>query len=160
MKRKGYTLLEMVISVSLIGIIVLISIPRFKSRNLEYEEFIFELKSDLRNIGLASNSRRNIYKIVFTSHGYKIYKDSNKIKFRNCKKGVQIFSMENKIIYSRKSRSGSPEKGRSIYVLDNSSKKIERITIMLASGRVKSYSEDYNSNVINKNNKIIIKDRE
>lgn len=143
--RKGYTILELVISISLIAMLFLISVPKFNKERIEYESFIFELKSDLRQLGLESINRPNIYKMIFNRDGYRIYRSSDEIKSKKCKKGIIILSEEKIILYSRKARSGAPEKGRSIYIIDRNLKKVERITIMLGSGRVKSYSEDYYS---------------
>lgn len=143
--RKGYTILEMVISITLIAILFLTAIPKFKKAGIEYEEFIFEFKNDLRQIGLESINRPEIYKIIINRGGYRIYRASNEIKSKKCKKNMIILSEDNVIMYSRKARSGAPGKGRSIYVVDKSLKKVERITIMLGSGRVRSYSENYYS---------------
>ena len=143
MKRKGYTILELVVSISLIGLMFMISLPKLYSSDLRYEMFVYTLKSDLRLISSQAMNRPTVYRIFFCEKGYDIYKGKNYERCVECPKGISIFTDEIRIMYSHKKRSGTPGKSTTIYVKDDLAKKAGRVTIMVGSGRIHSYRSEY-----------------
>ena len=143
MKRKGYTILELVVSISLIGLIFIISLPGFYSSDLRYEMFVYTLKSDLRLISVEAMNKPTVYRIIFNNDGYEIYKGKYFERSVKCPKGININTLERRIMYSQKKRSGTPGKSTTIHIKDHMAKKAGRVTIMLGSGRIHSYRSEY-----------------
>lgn len=143
MKRRGYTILELVVSISLIGLIFIISLPKFYSSDLRYEIFVQTLKSDLRLAGAETMNRPEVYRIIFSEEGYSIYRGKNHERSVKYPKGISVFIAENRIMYSQKQRSGAPGRAATIQVKDHLAKKAGRITIMIGSGRIHSYRSEY-----------------
>lgn len=143
MKRRGYTILELVISITLIGLIFSLSILHFSKNNIEFEKTVFQIKSDMRTVGIRSTNRYSNYKIRFSENGYTIYNGKKKEKEVFFNKNICIYSSFSKAEYRNRLRVGAPDKGFSVYVVDNKIKRAERITVIFGSGRVHSYSRDY-----------------
>lgn len=141
--RKGYLMLEIIVSVTIIGIIFLISTPIMKRSSMEFDSLIYEFKSDLRTVSTKSMNSADSYIILMKKNSYSIYKNNKKIKDKKFHSGYYILSSKKRIEYFDTSRLGAPDRGMSIYMFDSKEEELERITIMIGSGRIMSYREDY-----------------
>jgi len=54
LRREGFTLIELLIVVVIIGILVVIAIPRFS--NMKEKAYVASMKSDLRNLAVYEES--------------------------------------------------------------------------------------------------------
>lgn len=143
MKYKGFSTLELIISVSIISIIFSIIYINISFTSKDFDDAVFILKSDLREYLVKSSNYQSKYKISFEKNGYNVYRKSkleDKVRFG---KDIYLLSSQNGIDYSYTSRNGAPSKGITIYIFDKKYEKLERITMMLGSGRVISYKDTY-----------------
>jgi prepilin-type N-terminal cleavage/methylation domain-containing protein len=74
MLKKGFTLVELLIVVVIIGILASIAIPKFA--NTKMKAYTAAMKSDLRNLVTAEES------FFSDSVRYIVYGDTTKLKFR------------------------------------------------------------------------------
>ena len=65
MKNKGFTILEILVVISVIAILIGIAIPRFKG--MQDEANIIKAKSELRTIQAAMESYKNNYSVYATT---------------------------------------------------------------------------------------------
>ncbi|MEG0249922.1 MAG: hypothetical protein RR561_03160 [Peptostreptococcus sp.] len=145
-------MVEIIVTLTIIGLIFMIGTPKMKSRNVEFNSLIYEFKSDLRIVGTRSMNRIDSYTILLNKNNYSIYENNKKIKNKKFKSGYFILSAKKRIEYTNTSRLGAPDRGMTIYIFDSKEKELERITIMIGSGRIMSYREDY----LDDNNKKLI----
>ncbi|MDY4128434.1 hypothetical protein [Peptostreptococcus porci] len=142
-KRKGFGTLEIIVAISLIAIIFSIAYLGINFDSKEFQTAVFETKSDLREYLIKSSDEYYKYSILLVRNGYEIYQKNNLIREKKFPKNIYILSGERSINYYSTSRFGAPDRGFTIYVFDEKNKNLERITMMLGSGRVVSYEEDY-----------------
>ena len=72
--RNGFTIIELLIVVVIIGILAVISIQKFA--NTRKKAYAAEMKSDLRNLVVAEES------FFSDSESYVVYGDTSKLRFR------------------------------------------------------------------------------
>lgn len=145
-KTDGFSVVEMLVCLSLLGLVLSISSISYPIGGLRFNESINNLKSDLRNtIVLAQDTS--------VSYKFKIDSQNKSYSIENYKGGILEKRILEKDIYigydsmtfniGSLNRSGGSSTPLSLYVIDTSRKKAERITLMLGTSRVHSYSCDY-----------------
>lgn len=127
---------------SLIALLIFMTAPRFDKRNLEFKSFVFHFKSDLRQLEIENMDKSDSYSLIVSKDKYTIYRKWKPVKRRKCKEGM-FFTYGEDRLYTSKSRGGAFGKARSFYIVDKKLKRVERVTIMLGSGRIVSYHELY-----------------
>ncbi|SFE74419.1 pilus assembly FimT family protein [Peptostreptococcus sp. D1] len=142
-KREGFSTLEIMVAVSLIALIFSIAYLGINFNDKEFQTAVFETKSDLREYLIKSSDEYYKYSILLVKNGYEIYQKNNLVREKKFPQNIYILSGEKSIGYYSTSRFGAPNRGFTIYVFDERNKNLERITMMLGSGRVISYEEDY-----------------
>ncbi|HFG2299216.1 pilus assembly FimT family protein [Clostridioides difficile] len=134
-KRRNVTVIELIVSISIMLLIVTLSFPKDNLENHKINLFARQLCSDIRyvrRINMFSNYNTYIYYINQGKHeGYVLRKDGKNIKSIMLPKNAKIArSIE---IIKFKS-DGSPQKASTIEIYNNRLRKT--ITITPVSGRV------------------------
>lgn len=151
-RRSGFSLLEMVICVCLIGVLLSISSISYTRSSIDYRSTINQVKSDLRNIITLAQFTGPVYVLEAAS-------DNKSYEIRNtCEPPYKKVNLKNNV-YIVIPKSGNHKKGRvlirnlkrsggsdapfSIYIINASSKKSEKLTVMLGTSRIDSYDYNY-----------------
>lgn len=141
--RCGYTLIELVVTMSILGIIVFMSMPKYKVKDIQFQYSVEKFKSELRKFSIESAYRGKDYNIRIYKRGYKVVLQNKVVKKIKMPEKIYMLAYTPVIKYTGANNSGAPQQGNSVYVFDSNNKKVSKITIMLGSGRVKSYKLNY-----------------
>lgn len=84
-KNKGFTLIEIMVVISILGIVLMVSIPQMGSTQEEHRLYTFARTCviDLRYAQQLSMDTKEEHGIFFTSTGYELRNDSEVIKTVN-----------------------------------------------------------------------------
>nr|WP_314277217.1 hypothetical protein [uncultured Peptostreptococcus sp.] len=144
-RHKGTSFVELVIAISIIAIIISMSIVRINTDNLAFDSTVIRIKSDIRRIILRGEDDNNSYSINIYKGSYIIYKGNRRFMIRKLEKNIHVLAGES-LKFNGINRIGAPGRGGSLYVFNEKSKKLEKITYIPASGRVMSYEDNYYKN--------------
>lgn len=136
MKNGGFTLFEIVIVLSLIGIILAIGVPRITTDFGYMDKVTEELLADVRFIQMeAMKNPANMYQLTLNSPERKYY-------LRNGVKNVKTVTLRERysIDYSGRGSlyfnyDGTPIYAGTFTILDNKTKKSKSVTIVPVTGR-------------------------
>lgn len=152
MKRSGVTMMELIISMCVIGIFLTIAFPRGSDDSAILKNTSEHLVTDLRECAYNAQHRRisNYYmKINSSESSYVIYAELHPVKRVNIPDGVYIFTnLESSTMGFRIVRGENIGKAFTIWLYSPKIKRVERITVAVASTRIKSYSESYEQNKV------------
>ncbi len=143
MKRKGITIVELIVAISILGIFLSLSVPKLLSRDKLFESTIYQMKSYIRMYSIKSLYSKSKYTINLDGKRFRVYRNFKKIQECNLPSDLFIVSKKEDINFNSVNRYGAPESGMTIYLFDSVTHRLERITIMLGSGRVMSYKDNY-----------------
>lgn len=146
MKRRGFSIIELVVAILLVGLIMYFSFPKYSTRGIIYRDTVFSLETNLRKLNISAANQISNYLLRIEKEKYCIYKNKNVVSAYNIPKNIYILTTDNMIDFSLITRTGAPTKGKTIYIFDKINKNLSRITIMIGSGRVMTYKDDYFSN--------------
>lgn len=134
-KRRNVTVIELVISISIILLIATLSFPKDNLENQKINLFAHQLCSDIRyvrRINMFSDYNTYIYYINQDNHeGYVLRKDGKNVKSIVLPKNVKIARSIDIIKFKS---DGSPQKASTIEIYNHRLRKT--ITITPVSGRV------------------------
>ncbi|WP_101773001.1 hypothetical protein [Peptostreptococcus faecalis] len=145
-KKNGYLTIELIVAMSIIGLIFILSFPRYNDKEIVFSSEVYRFKSDIRKLNMLVSDREDFYEVFLEDDKYTIFKNDKAITTENLPDNIKILSGESSIVFNNTGRKGAPNKGLSVYFFQRETKRLERITIMLASARVVSYREDYEKN--------------
>lgn len=141
-KRNGETLIELVMTIFIIGTILLLATQDFSNRNIIYDRTLYEIKSELRNMSLKSIYTGQINSMIIGRNEYEVRIGNKVVCRKRLPPKTYLFSEKRKIEYNIRSRTGAPVLGGTLYFFDKKDDKLTKITVMLGSGRVRSYKID------------------
>lgn len=139
MESKGFTLIELICIIALLGIIALISFPRINGMNDNYldsisKELLYDIRF-VRNQNMSEPSKS--YNLVMTNNSYYI-KMSNPlpkiVKTKSLKDNYSLaYNQEQTLIFNVY---GAPNKGQTITVMNTLNNHYREITIIPNTGRI------------------------
>ncbi len=139
-KSKGYTLLELIITIAIISIIVSISIPKLKLSTYNLKPSGTKLCQEIRNIRYISMTDNTLYNIILNKDSYYIRKGTKIIKNATLDKNLILSDNFNDLAseYStvQFNHNGAPMYAGTIKIRDKNSGKYIEITIVPVTGRV------------------------
>ncbi len=138
--KTGFTMIELIIVIAILGIIMSLAIPNIKMHSFTHRAQALQLCSDIRNIRYLSMTKGRHYWIFLDRNFYKIREGTKVIKKVNMDNGNEIFYTNQEIMFSY---IGAPVYGgTTITIYNKYADKSYRITIVPASGRtmIKSYN--------------------
>lgn len=142
----AFSTMELLVTMCLMGLIFSISSIYYPTSNIHYYTSIDCLKSDLRYVISLAQDNNITYKFILDddNKSYKIISRSGKIHIkRNLEKYIYLGYLEQSFSIGNLNRSGGSPNPLSLYIVDSSRHKAQRITIMLATSRVHSYDCSY-----------------
>ncbi|WZL71456.1 prepilin-type N-terminal cleavage/methylation domain-containing protein [Clostridiaceae bacterium 35-E11] len=134
--QKGFTLLELMIIISLLIIVFIITIPRFTMDRFILKAQARELCSDIRMIRLLKMTEGKYYQIQLNKDHYKILIGIKKIKRVNFHKNIETFCNNKYISFSCQGAPTGSETADTIKIYHRKTNEFYEITIVPASGRV------------------------
>lgn len=135
-QEKGYTLFELIIVITILGLLLLIAVPSYHSisKTNEIEHFFQQLQEDLYLTQMTAISRGKLIMLDFrtTSKQYQIRMDNTAILSRHYSKQISVENgtLETKIEFNP---NGNIRKPGTIFV--NTSKGKYKLTFQLGKGR-------------------------
>lgn len=76
-KIKGFTLIELVLIILIVGIISLVAVPRFNLKEAKVGTLARKIVSDLRYAQNLSITKETRHGIIFTTNSYTLFKNDN-----------------------------------------------------------------------------------
>ncbi|MBF8982647.1 prepilin-type N-terminal cleavage/methylation domain-containing protein [Lutibacter sp. B2] len=132
--KKGFTIIELLITVAILGIIASLSIPKIDHTNLHLKTQGRLLCSDLRAMRLASMTEGEGYMLYLRKNYYVINNGLRRIKKVTFVPNYEVLPGKQRIMFNY---NGSPSYGgMTIKIINRKTKKYIEITIVPASGRI------------------------
>lgn len=141
-KYKGFTCVELVVAISILAVVMSLSIVKLNSYGLTFDATVVKLKTDIRRIIAKAEDDYHSYSVSFYKGYYTIGRDNKRLSKIILDEHTYVLG-SGKLEFRGIKRMGAPGRGGSIYVFNDITKKLERITYMPASGRVTSYEDNY-----------------
>ncbi|AOT68169.1 type II secretion system protein [Geosporobacter ferrireducens] len=132
-KQKGYTLIELVLVVSLMSLLTSIAAPRMDKTFFNMKVYSRELCADIRYIRLMKMTEGGAYRILLHEEYYRVLNGSKELKTVELPKHMQLLYPAQVIRFNQ---NGAPSWSGTISVRDKKSGRYYEITIVPASGRV------------------------
>lgn len=143
MNKKGFTLIELILVMAILGIIMGLVIPSFKFGNYYLKSLSKELYSDIRYVRMLNMTEGSDYKIYLGDGLYKISSGIKDIKVVNIRPEYKLFPPREYISFSPQ---GAPVyKEKTITIKNMKNGNYMEMTIVPASGRVLLKDEIYSS---------------
>ena len=130
----GFTMIELIIVLALLGILATISIPRFDHSSYYLRTQAKTLCSEIRDVRVLRMTEGEDYKISLNHDYYQVSKGTKLIKKVNLKPNYKLYYNFSEIKFSY--HTGAPTKGDTITLRNTKTKTYMEITIVPASGRV------------------------
>ncbi|MGO1368237.1 MAG: hypothetical protein ACTHVE_01315 [Senegalia sp. (in: firmicutes)] len=155
MDNKGITIIELILILAIMGIIIVIAVPKFDFSDSEMKRYGRELTMDLNYIKTKSKTSNNNSenRIRLESKHYELYIDNKVNKTKKLKENFQITTnLKPNIIPEtiQFTRMGAPSRACSIFIINNDNNKYIKISITPATGRIHMYEnieEGYNNKI-------------
>lgn len=144
--RKGFSTIEMIMAIFVISLIFSLIFVINYSYDSDFDKYSYKIKADLREYIIKSSNDFGKYILLFSGNKYYIYKRNTVIDTVVLPSDIFVLPKDTRIDLLNTSRFGAPSKGNTIYIYNKKTKNLERITIMLGSGRVFSYKDKYEDN--------------
>lgn len=145
--KKGYTLVELTITIAIMAIITLVAICRIDVEPLEIKTEAKKLCSDIRYLRVLNMTENNLYEIVLTKDYYALQNGVKNIKRVYFQSDIELIDNFNddSVEYSvlKFNRNGAPNFSGTIKIRNKNSGKYIEITIIPATGRVLLKDEIY-----------------
>lgn len=138
--HKGYTIIELLLVLSIMGIIISLTIPNLLKIDFSTKVNAKQLCMDIRNVRYLRMTEGKAYRIILMDNGYKILNGPEIIKNINFSKKINLQFTYKEIMFSY---NGAPNRGDTITVKNTNSNKTFDITIVPASGRILLKDEKY-----------------
>ena len=134
MQNKGFTLIELIIVIAIIGIIASICMPKNRVSDYKLHSQAKLLTSEIRMIRYKVMTEGSFESIVINENSYSIVNDSKVINKVELDENFYITeNLGSKIKFNL---NGTPLKGGSITIKDKNTQKSHVITIVPYTGRV------------------------
>ncbi|SHI54906.1 prepilin-type N-terminal cleavage/methylation domain-containing protein [Geosporobacter subterraneus DSM 17957] len=130
---KGYTLIEVVLVISLIGILAAMAVPHIDRTPFDMKVYSRQLCADLRYIRLMKMTEGENYQITLYEQFYKVLNGTKELKTVKAPKNVVILYTRQHISFTSY---GAPSNSDTISIRDKKSGKYYEVTIVPSSGRV------------------------
>lgn len=141
MNNKGYTLIELVVTISLVIIVTAIFVPKLNYNRSYLKSISHELLYDLRHLKTNSMTRDDAtYKMVISENMYYITKSTSEsitpttIKLVEIDPDFELFS--NNSNYIMFSYNGTPIYPTTIKITNKKTNEYKKITITVGIGRI------------------------
>lgn len=146
MDNKGITIIELILILAIMGIIIVIAVPKFDFSDSEMKRYGRELTMDLNYIKTKSktSNNNNENKIRLESKHYDLYIDNKVNKTKHLKENFEITTnLEPNIIPEKIefTRMGKPSRACSIFIINNDNNRYIKISITVGTGRIHMYDE-------------------
>lgn len=139
-RLKGYTLLELIITMAIIFVIISIALPKLKLSTYNLKPCGIKLVQEIRNIRHGSMTESSLYSIILNKDSYYIKNGTKIIRIEVLEKNLQLSDNFNDKTseYStiKFNHNGSPKYAGTIKIKDLESNKYMEITIVPVTGRV------------------------
>ncbi len=134
MNTKGFTLIELIITISLIIVIVLIVVPKLNYDKSYLESFTKELAYDIRKIRINSMTNdKELYYILLTNDSYELRKSLKRIKLVKLKTNFKLDYIHQEISFNY---NGTPDNSQTITITNKKTKESKKISIVVETGRI------------------------
>jgi len=141
-KHRGTSFVELAIAMSILLVVISISIVRVNRDSLVFDSTVTRVKTDIRRIIVMGQDDYYTYRMSFYRGYYTVSRDGMEIFKRYQGDHTHVLS-GTRLEFRGIKRMGAPGGGGSLYVFNDRTKNLERITYIPASGRGTSYKDDY-----------------
>lgn len=136
--KKGYTVIEMILVITIIGILATVSLPIYKKSLAHYRHSsaLRMIATDIRLIQQQSITKNQSYGLVFNNIDYSLMRGEN-LELRVLPKGNHILGTDfdnNALSFNP---SGEPSKGGGNIIIGDTSGNRSYVVITPATGKVK-----------------------
>ena len=132
-RRNGYTLIELVLVISLMSMLTVIAIPRVDKTPFNMKVYSRGLCADIRYVRLMKMTEGGGYRILLHEQYYRVLDGSKELKTVELPKQLEILYPSQIIRFKQ---NGAPIWAGTISIRDKKSGRYYEITIVPASGRV------------------------
>lgn len=132
-KQKGYTLIELILVMSLMSLLAAIAIPRIDKTPFNMKIYSRKLCADIRYIRLMKMTEGGGYRILLHEEYYRVLNGTKELKTVELPTHMHLLYPAQVIRFKL---NGAPSWAGTIYVRDKKSGSYYEITIVPASGRV------------------------
>ncbi|MBV1757000.1 MAG: prepilin-type N-terminal cleavage/methylation domain-containing protein [Dethiosulfatibacter sp.] len=141
MNKKGYTLIELILVLAILGIILLISMPTISNINDTYlNNFARQLLYDIRFVkNMNMTEPVKSYNMVLLADGYQVRYANPMPAFHkvvDLRDQYSISFYENSVWFNA---NGTPRRAQTITIFNNKTGKFREITINVNTGRILLY---------------------
>lgn len=133
LETDGFTLIELIVVIAIIGIILSIGITKISFRDYKLEAYAKELTIDIRKTRYLKITKGKPHHILLKTDRYFVYEDNELVKEVELADIALRHEFKDSISFSYK---GSPKMGGTIGMIDMKTKKKYTISIVPFTGRV------------------------
>lgn len=134
MQNKGFTLIELIIIIAILGIITSMCLPKSRVNNHKIYSEARLLTSEIRTLRYKVMTQGGIHSILLSEKYYSVINNGEVVK--NVKLDDNTYISENFDKELKFDPSGSPKRGGSITIKDKTNNKSHVITIVPYTGRI------------------------
>lgn len=138
MHKKGYTVIEMILVITIIGILATLSLPIYKKSLAHYRHSsaLRMIATDIRLIQQQSITENQSYGLVFNNVDYSLVRGEN-LELKVLPKGNHIMGTGFKDNALSFNPSGEPSKGGGTIIIGDASGNKSSVVVTPATGKVK-----------------------
>lgn len=136
--KKGYTVIEMILVITIIGILATVSLPIYKKSLAHYRHSsaLRMIAADIRLIQQQSITKNQSYGLVFNNIDYSLVRGEN-LESRELPEGNHIIGTDFEDNSLSFNPSGEPSKGGGTIIIGDASGNKSSVVVTPATGKVK-----------------------
>jgi prepilin-type N-terminal cleavage/methylation domain-containing protein len=133
-KNKGFTLIELILTMALLGMILGIAVPKIDNSNFYLKAQGKQLCMEIRNVRILRMTEGKGYRILLSDHSYKVLDGRKELKNIILDSKYELLYRNRELMFTYE---GTPCHGGDTIIMRNRMNgKHIKITIVPASGRV------------------------